>query len=95
MCGLAHGSGGKIQEIEYGWGYEHKQMQLNIGSVWASIGEYNFGMNRLEGAGKLMGLASYGTVREEIVQTLRQQMLYHPFAAFPCHSFGCGDEFAA
>ena len=88
MCALAYGSGGKIHEIEYGWGHEHKQLQLNIGSVWASIGEYNFGMNRLEGAGKLMGLASYGSVREEIVDTLKQQMLYHPFDAFPSHKFG-------
>ena len=61
MCALAYGSGNKIHEIEYGWGHEYKKMQLNIGSVWASIGEYNFGMKRLEGAGKLMGLASYGS----------------------------------
>ena len=88
MCGLAYGSGSKIQEIEYGWGHEHKKKQLNIGSVWASLGEYNFGMNRLEGAGKLMGLASYGSVREDIVETLRDLMLYHPFSAFPSHEFG-------
>jgi len=87
MCALAYGSGNKIHQIEYGWGFEHKKMQLNIGSVWASIGEYNFGMKRLEGAGKLMGLASYGSVRDEIVDTLRQQMLYHPFEAFPSHKF--------
>ena len=93
MCALAYGSGGKIHEIEYGWGHEHKKLQLNIGSVWASIGEYNFGMNRLEGAGKLMGLASYGSVREEIVNTLRQQMLYHPFVAFPSHKFGRQNDF--
>jgi carbamoyltransferase len=88
MCALAHGSGNKIHEIEYGWGHEHKKMQLNIGSVWASIGEYNFGMKRLEGAGKLMGLASYGSVQDEIVEALNRQMLYHPFAAFPSHEFG-------
>jgi carbamoyltransferase len=63
-------------------------MQLNIGSVWASIGEYNFGMKRLEGAGKLMGLASYGTAQDEIVAAIKQLMLYHPFAAFPSHKFG-------
>ena len=50
-------------------------------------------MNRLEGAGKLMGLASYGSVREEIVNTLKQQMLYHPFAAFPTHKFGRQNDF--
>jgi carbamoyltransferase len=87
MCALAYGSGNKIHEIEYGWGHEHKKMQLNIGSVWASIGEYNFGMKRLEGAGKLMGLASYGTAQDEIVAAVKQLMLYHPFAAFPSHKF--------
>ena len=87
MCALAYGSGNKILEIEYGWGHEHKKLQLNIGSVWASIGEYNFGMKRLEGAGKLMGLASYGIARAEISETLRDLMLYHPFSAFPSHKF--------
>jgi carbamoyltransferase len=84
MCALAYGSGNKVPEIEYGWGYEGDgRLQLNIGRTWASIGEYNFGMNRLEGAGKLMGLASYGTPREEIIDTLRQQILYHPFSPYP------------
>jgi len=83
-CALAHGSANRIHEIEYGWGYEGVgRLQLNIGRTWSSIGEYNFGMQRLEGAGKLMGLASYGTVRDEIVETLKQQMLYHPFSPFP------------
>ncbi len=91
-CALAYGSGHRIHEIEYGWGYERKRMQLNIGAVWASIGEYNFGMQRLEGAGKLMGLASYGTPREEMVEVLREQMLYFPFAPFQTHRFGRGDE---
>lgn len=82
-CALAYGEGHRIEEIEYGWGYEGRgKMQLNIGRTWASIGEYNFGMKRLESAGKLMGLASYGTPRDEIVETLRQQMLYHPFSPF-------------
>ncbi len=54
-CALAWGGGHRIHAIEYGWGYEKKKMQLNIGAVWASLGEYNFGMKRLEGAGKLMG----------------------------------------
>jgi carbamoyltransferase len=88
MCALAYGSGNQIQEIEYGWGREHKKLQLNIGSVWASVGEYNFGMKRLEGAGKLMGLASYGSARDEITEVLRELMLYHPFTAFPTYKFG-------
>lgn len=83
-CGIAHGSGNKIHEIEYGWGYDGVgRMELNIGRTWASIGEYNFGMKRLEGAGKLMGLASYGTPQDEIIDILRQQMIYHPFSPFP------------
>ena len=89
MCALAYGSGNKIHGIEYGWGCEGPgRMQLNIGRTWASIGEYNFGMKRLEGAGKLMGLASYGTPREEIIDTLKQQMLYHPFSPFPRDASG-------
>jgi carbamoyltransferase len=91
-CALAHGGGNRIHAIEYGWGYERKKMQLNIGAVWASIGEYNFGMKRLEGAGKLMGLASYGTPQEEMVEVLREQMLYYPFAPFQTYRFGRGDE---
>jgi len=83
-CALAYGSDNKIHEIEYGWGYERPgRMQLNIGRTWASVGEYNFGMKRLEGAGKLMGLASYGTPQDEIGDTLKQQMLYHPFSPYP------------
>ncbi|MGD8521283.1 MAG: carbamoyltransferase C-terminal domain-containing protein [Desulfobacterales bacterium] len=83
-CALAYGNGNKINNIEYGWGHEGPgRMQLNIGRTWASIGEYNFGMKRLEGAGKLMGLASYGTPCEDIIETLKQQMLYHPFSPFP------------
>jgi carbamoyltransferase len=84
MCALAYGSGNKIPQIEYGWGYEGVgRLQLNIGRTWASIGEYNFGMKRLEGAGKLMGLASYGTPRQGIIDILRQQILYHPFSPYP------------
>jgi carbamoyltransferase len=87
-CALAYGSGNKIHQIEYGWGHEGPgRMQLNIGRTWASIGEYNFGMKRLEGAGKLMGLASYGTPQENIIETLKQQMLYHPFSPFPRDPF--------
>jgi carbamoyltransferase len=88
MCALAYGRGNKIFEIEYGWGHEKKRRQLNIGSVWSSVGEFNFGMKRLEGAGKLMGLASYGTPRDELVAILREHFLYRPFAPFPIHQFG-------
>ena len=88
-CALAYGSGNKIHEIEYGWGYEGLgRRQLNIGRTWASIGEYNFEMKRLEGAGKLMGLASYGTPREELVDLLKQQMIYHPFSPYPRNESG-------
>lgn len=86
---IAHGSGNKIHEIEYGWGYEGVgRRRLNIGRTWASIGEYNFGMKRLEGAGKLMGLASYGTPRDEILDILKQQMIFHPFSPFPRNESG-------
>jgi len=88
MGALAYGRGNKIFEIEYGWGHEEKRRQLNIGSVWSSIGEYNFGMKRLEGAGKLMGLASYGTPRDELIAILREHFLYRPFAPFPAYKFG-------
>jgi len=91
-CALAWGSGNRIHEIEYGWGYEKKKMQLNIGAVWASIGEYNFGMKRLEGAGKLMGLASYGSPQDEILDALKEQMLYYPYAPFQTFRFGLGDD---
>jgi carbamoyltransferase len=88
MCALAHGKGNRVTAIEYGWGLEKKRMQLNIGSVWASIGEHNFGMKRLEGAGKLMGLASYGSPRQELVEILKHQMLFDSDSAFPAHRFG-------
>ncbi len=88
-CGLAYGSGHKIHEIHYGWGYEGVgRMQLNIGRTWASIGEYNFGMRRLEGAGKLMGLASYGIPQEGVIDILKQQMIYHPFSPYPRNESG-------
>ena len=88
MCALAYGKGNRIGAIEYGWGLEKKRMQLNIGSVWASVGEHNFGMKRLEGAGKLMGLASYGNPRQELMEILKHQMLFDSDSAFPAHRFG-------
>jgi carbamoyltransferase len=45
-------------------------------------------MKRLEGAGKLMGLASYGTPQDEIIDILKQQMIYHPFSPFPRNESG-------
>jgi carbamoyltransferase len=81
-CALAWGSGHRIHAIEYGWGYENKKMQLNIGAVWATIGEYNFGMKRLEGAGKLMGLASYGTPRETFKFDMGDELALDPQERF-------------
>ena len=75
MCALATGDGNRIDQIEYGWGYENGKYQLNIGSAWASLGEHHFGMKRLEGAGKLMGLSSYGEPRRNMMSALKEQML--------------------
>jgi carbamoyltransferase len=87
MCVLGYGSGNKIRNIEYGWGYDQNKAELNIGSVWASIGQYHFGMKRLESAGKLMGLASYGKPQIEMVDTLKYLMLYQHFTPFPLQKF--------
>lgn len=88
MCALALGRGNRIEDIEYGWGYEGKNVQLNIGSVWASIGQHHFGMRRLEGAGKLMGLASYGAARAPWLPLLKEQMLRRPYRPLPLERFG-------
>ena len=87
MCALADGSGNRINHIEYGWGQGGDGRQLNIGSVWASTGEHHFGMKRLEGAGKLMGLASYGTPRADLVAMLHNQMLYRHYKPLPFKRF--------
>lgn len=94
MCALAYGSGNRLHQVEYGWGLEGQGMQLNIGSVWASIGEHHFGLQRLEGAGKLMGLAGYGAAQAELIALLKRQMLYHHFDPLPLQQFGVLDETA-
>jgi len=92
MSALAYGSGNKIFEIEYGWGYDKPGLQLNIGTLWAAIGQHNFGMKRLEGAGKLMGLASYGTPRVEMIEALKQQMLRKTDRPFSNSGSGVSDD---
>jgi carbamoyltransferase len=92
MCALAFGSGNRLHHIEYGWALEDQNQQLNIGSVWASIGEHHFGMKRLEGAGKLMGLASYGSPRDELVAMLKEQMLHRHYKPLPLKRFGVGND---
>ena len=92
MCALADGSGNRIRHIEYGWGQEGAGRQLNIGSVWASTGEYHFGMKRLEGAGKLMGLASYGQPRADLKAMLKDQMLHRHYKPLPLDPFDVDDH---
>ncbi len=92
MCALAEGSGNRIHHLEYDWGYEEDGRQLNIGSVWASTGEHHFGMKRLEGAGKLMGLASYGTSRTELIAMLKEQMLHRHYEPLPLNRFGFDND---
>jgi len=94
MCALADGSGNRIHHIEYGWGYEGADRQLNIGSVWASTGEHHFGMKRLEGAGKLMGLSSYGTPRTDLSAMLKDQMLHRHYKPLPLNRFDVADDAA-
>ena len=91
MSALAYGSGNKIFEIEYGWGYDKPELELNIGTAWSAIGQHNFGMKRLEGAGKLMGLASYGTPRDDLIEALRKQMLRKTDRPFLNPDSGKGD----
>jgi carbamoyltransferase len=45
-------------------------------------------MRRLEGAGKLMGLASYGSVREPWLPLLKEQMLHRPYRPLFLERFG-------
>jgi carbamoyltransferase len=90
-CALAYGKGNRLEAVEYGWGHEDHDLQLNIGSVWASIGEHHFGMQRLEGAGKLMGLASYGAAQPKMTALLREQMLRRSFAPLPLTRLGWQD----
>ncbi len=81
---LAYGSANRIHEIEYGLGQEAIGRQLNIGSTWGSVGEHNFGFERLEGAGKLMGLASYAESDETMVDAVTRMANYAHSSPFPC-----------
>ncbi|MEW5723316.1 MAG: carbamoyltransferase C-terminal domain-containing protein [Thermodesulfobacteriota bacterium] len=89
-CALAYGRGGRIEWLEYDWGLDRAAdfSLLNIGSTWASIGEYNFGFQRLEGAGKLMGLSSYAAPDPVLVEHVRRHALYYWFYPFPAMLFG-------
>ncbi|GIF87664.1 carbamoyltransferase C-terminal domain-containing protein [Catellatospora chokoriensis] len=79
----ARGEGHRIVEIEYGWGNTHPAGELNIGSLWGSIGQYYLGYGRLEGAGKLMGLAPYGRARPELVQAMWEAAHSAPRSPLP------------
>ncbi len=92
MCALAEGNGNRINHIEYGWGHEGNGRQLNIGSVWASVGEHHFGMKRLEGAGKLMGLASYGIPQADLIALLKDQMLHRHYEPLSLKRFGVEND---
>jgi carbamoyltransferase len=83
MCAAARAEGGRISEIEYGWGATEPRGEINIGSVWGSVGQFHLGQVRLEAAGKLMGLASYGRPRPEMVAAVRQQAFADPFRPLP------------
>ena len=99
---LAYGRGHRIQWIEYDWGRQkHRdRSELNIGSAWASVGEHNFGFKRLEGAGKLMGLASYAQADRQMIDPMLRHILYYWAFPFPSYLFqktlrlDAGDPFA-
>lgn len=88
-CALGYGKGNKIEWLEYDWGMEKTSdySELNIGSAWASIGEGNFGYERLEGAGKLMGLASYAEAPDAIVDHIMRHALFYWAYPFPNYLF--------
>ncbi|MEE9604336.1 MAG: carbamoyltransferase N-terminal domain-containing protein, partial [Candidatus Scalindua sp.] len=79
FCALGYGQNNKIEWIEYDWGRDRTKdsSMLNIGSTWASIGQYNFGYQRLEGAGKLMGLSSYAEAPPILIQHIQRHALYY------------------
>ncbi|MEU6246073.1 carbamoyltransferase C-terminal domain-containing protein [Glycomyces sp. NPDC047010] len=74
---------GRILDIEYGWGITRDGREMNIGSVWGSVGQHHLGYGRLEAAGKLMGLAPYGSARPELVDALRTAAYTAPYAPLP------------
>lgn len=87
FCASAYGEGHKIRWIEYDWGHAENGTRLNIGSAWASVGQRNFGFRRLEGAGKLMGLASYADPEEHLVQLSLNHFAHYWAFPFPSYLF--------
>jgi len=88
-CALGYGLENRIEWIEYDWGMEKNLdfSELNIGSTWASIGQGNFGYERLEGAGKLMGLSSYESAPDVLIDhIMRHALFYWPYP-FPSYLF--------
>jgi carbamoyltransferase len=79
----AHAEGGRITEIEYGWGVTRVGREMNIGSVWGSTGQHHLGYGRLEAAGKLMGLAPYGTARPPLIEAIKVAAYCSPYAPLP------------
>jgi carbamoyltransferase len=75
----AFGKGNQLEWLEYDWGHDRgtEKSLMNIGSTWSNIGEMHFGYQRLEGAGKLMGLASYGKVDENLKRHLLRHCKYY------------------
>lgn len=87
-CATGYGSGHTIDWIEYDWGYDTAAgSRFNIGSAWASIGEHNFGFRRLQGAGKLMGLASYAEPDESLVPFIERHFKHYWAYPFPSYLF--------
>lgn len=86
---MGYGLDNKIEWIEYDWGKDRTTdySMLNIGSTWASIGEYNFGYQRLEGAGKLMGLSSYAEAPPLLIQHIQRHAHYYWPFPFPTNLF--------
>lgn len=93
-CALGYGFDNKIEWIEYDWGMDKDldYSELNIGSTWASIGQGNFGYERLEGAGKLMGLSSYASAPNILIDhIMRHALFYWPYP-FPSYLFNQGQK---
>lgn len=82
-CAAARAEGSTIVDIEYGWGLRHSDRELNIGSLWGSVGQHYLGYGRLDGAGKVMGLAACGTARPDLVAALREAALMDPYSPLP------------
>ncbi len=88
-CAMGYGKDNRIEWVEYDWGKDRTSdySMLNVGSAWASIGQYNFGYQRLEAAGKLMGLSSYTKAHPLLVQHIQRHALYYWSYPFPTMLF--------